>query len=195
MAGLIETVAKGLDAAVVASNGGMLVAEEKANMWQFLKDTLPTHMCADGHRIYDKTVSRESWEADVRIGEDEWLAAHYDRTPETVHDKGARAGQWKYRTLLKGTGWPEAKSILGTAIDLGIDPVDMGKTAVQNAIKQVKEAHELGVMNGDDTSNTPFGKYQLALNRFAKAYRAFVDACPDEEGDARDAIRSKFDLD
>lgn len=188
--GVIESVAKGLDAAVVASNGGVLVAEEKSNMWQFLKDTLPQI----GGKL-DTSVGRENWEADVRIGEDEWLNDHYDRTPETVHDKGARKGQWKYRTLLKGTGWPEAKSILGTAIELGIDPIPLGKTAVQNAIKQAKEAKELGIMTGDDTSNSPWNKFQLALNKFGKAYTLLGDTDPDLIGDARDSIRALFDLD
>jgi hypothetical protein len=85
--------------------------------------------------------NRKFWESSLRVGEDMWCNENFGDISEAKHDKGKRAGEWKYRTILPNP-YTSAKSVIGTAIELGIDPKGKGKTELQKAIKEKKEGKE-----------------------------------------------------
>jgi hypothetical protein len=83
------------------------------------------------------------WELECRKGEDIYMEKEFHNIPEAKKKNGT----WKYRTYLNGS-YTSAKSIIGTALELGIPITDTsgehaipkGKTALQNEIKAAKGA-------------------------------------------------------
>ena len=67
--------------------------------------------------------------------EDTFCQTNYANDPDARHTKGRRKGQWKKRTLLPQS-YNTAKSALYSALEAGIDPAGLGKTALDKVRKE-----------------------------------------------------------
>jgi hypothetical protein len=120
-----------------------------------------------------------TFEADCRRAEDDFMETNYAGDPNAKHDKGKRAGEWKYRSYLPGA-YSTAKTELSKALQVGVDPKGLGKTEIA---KQRKAK--------TTTPSTPIDRVNKALSQIMNA----INELPQAEAEAvRDHIRDVLSL-
>lgn len=95
---------------------------------------------------------------------------------EIVEKSQTKSGKWKMRTILPNA-WSSAKSVVGTAIDKGIDIEGMGKSELQKAIK------DSGGARG--ASATPA---ERAMSYVTKLKNVWGDLTEEEQANIRSAL-------
>ena len=139
-------------------------------------DTYATSTKANSYAYNDLVMAaveishgdRWTWEKVCRIGEDKFMEEEFWNVPAAKK----KDGSWKYRTYLDGS-YTSAKSIIGTALEMGIaltDEADQpkGKTALQNEIKEAKGA-------GSESEKTSVEKVQIMLASIRAVYDKELD--------------------
>ena len=103
---------------------------------------------------------KSAWESFLLPSESEYMQRFHN-----IEDaKKKSSGDWKFRTYLP-KAYTSAKSVLGTALDLGIPIIDsngmvVGKSALQASIKEAKD--------GDKDEKTIPEKVDWMLNSIGK---------------------------
>jgi len=77
----------------------------------------------------DGPLAAADFADDCRKAEDEFMQINYASDAKARHVGGKKAGQWKYRSYLPQS-YNSAKSALHKALEAGIDPTGLGKTAL-----------------------------------------------------------------
>lgn len=112
---------------------GEINKQASEDMFKGLRDTVPNF--PDDMPF---NTRRTVWEGNLRHGEDKWCEENYGAMKEQAqHQKGKRAGEWKYRTLLPNP-YTSAKNVIAKAIEVGVDPAGMGKSALNKAKKEAE---------------------------------------------------------
>ena len=115
---------------------------------------------------------RETWEAQVRVFEDEYMQNTQSGNPDAKtkgRGKAAVGSRWKYAKYMPKS-WSSAKSVCGAALEYGIKiDADSGKSATEEAIKEAK--------NDLKTEKTPREKFAIAMDTARKV----LSSIPDDE--------------
>jgi len=90
------------------------------------------------NEFLNKDERLDAFSVKCREGEDEFMEANYLKDPNAKHTAGKRKGEWKYRTYLPGS-YNTAKSALNNALEAGVDPAGVGKTALEKATRKVTQ--------------------------------------------------------
>ena len=101
----------------------------------------------------------------ARTQEHNYMLDNFNDEPNAKH----KSGYWKFRTYLPQS-YTSSKSVVVTALELGLDITNLGKTAIQKLIKQQKASDSIG--------KSDFEKAQIVLNTLGKL---FVKLDPEEK--------------
>jgi hypothetical protein len=123
-------------------------------------DTQAYGVLVDAARFGDSVSDKESFNFLCELGETDYMERFHHNT------EGAKkkSGVWKFRTFLPAS-YSSAKSVIGTALELGIPLADengkpLGKSALQRAIKDTKDDSK--------EEKTELEKAQVMLDSVAK---------------------------
>jgi len=178
---ILTTVITVIDNARDAEQAGEIGKESTAGVFNGLATTVNVPMFASE---LDTVERRRAWENSLKPGEDAWCEDNFGAVMEARHAKGKKAGQWKYRTILPNP-YTSAKSILGTAIELGINTLGVGKTEIQKAIKKARNGTQVDPL----IESTKFVK---AIDKARVLYDQCVD--PVIKGAMGGYVSDKFDI-
>lgn len=128
-------------------------------------------------------TSREDWEKQVRIYEDEYMEKTQKNNPDArTRGRGKKrvGSRWKYAKYLPKS-WSSSKSVCGQAIEHGI-AIDSssGKTATEQKIKEAKKDLK--------SEKTPAEKFRIAMD----TARKIIGQVPD---DKREDLLKEFGID
>ena len=101
--------------------------------------------------------------------EHNYMLDNFNDEPNARH----KSGKWKFRTYLPQS-YTSSKSVVITALELGLDITNLGKTAIQKLIKQHKASATV--------AKSDFEKAQIVLNTLGKL---FVKLDPEEQAHIR----------
>lgn len=126
---------------------------------------------------------RRIWEANLRFGEDAYCEENFaDVEEQAKHQKGKRKGEWKYRTLLPGP-YTSAKSVIGKALERGVDVRGKGKSQIQ------KESNEAASEGGENLDAA--GKFKKVID---KAFELMKTANNATQEEMFEYVREKFQV-
>ena len=121
-------------------------------------------------------VGKRQFLEDLSIGEEEYMVDHFSDVPEARK----KNGQWKFRTYLPGS-YTSSRSVIVTALELGISVSNKGKTAIQKEIKLHK-----------DNSKEVKSDYQKALGVVTTLHKIYIKLDDEEQNSISSLIREKL---
>lgn len=108
----------------------------KANEEAYADLRATASACYVADHSYSEGPAQDLFTEATNAAEIEFMDLNYSNDPDAVHTKGARKGTYKFRTYLP-RAYSTARSTLSKALGAGIDPSDMGKTALEKKYKEL----------------------------------------------------------
>lgn len=107
---------------LISEKGKAIVSGSEEKAFNVLRSVQEQHGFTTSQDYYDF----------LRPDEDKWMEDNFAGNKDAKHPGTGKRHGWKYRTYMPAKYW-NSRTVIGAAIDKGIDITGMGKSAIQKA--------------------------------------------------------------